>query len=224
MSAAPRLIALGVIVASLAGAVVASPAFAGDRPQSEWVYPGPKGKLVYKTTPAGDRIMDFSHAGYMGGGVALPTVPVKRTVKPSGGEDDAAAIQAAIDEVSALPLVKGFRGAVLLAPGVYSCPKPRVHRRQRRRAARQRQRAGQAADHAEADRQPAPGASPCARRRRSRAGEGAGRRQPEAAGPERAITDAYVPSGATTPSPSPTPRGSPSATPSPSAGRSPRRG
>ena len=81
---------------------------AGDRPHSEWVYPGPKGKLVYKTTPAGDRIMDFSHAGYMGGGVALPTVPVKRTVKPSGGEDDVAAIQAAIDEVSALPLVRGL--------------------------------------------------------------------------------------------------------------------
>jgi hypothetical protein len=34
---------------------------------SEWVYAGPSGKLVYKTTPAGDRIMDFSHAGYMGG-------------------------------------------------------------------------------------------------------------------------------------------------------------
>ena len=71
---------------------------------SEWVHPGPDGKLVYKTTAAGDRIMDFSHAGYMGGGVALPDVPVKRTVEPSGGEDDTAAIQAAIDEVSALPL------------------------------------------------------------------------------------------------------------------------
>ena len=42
---------------------------------SQWVYPGPDGKLVYKTTPAGDRIMDFSYAGYMGGGVALPDVP-----------------------------------------------------------------------------------------------------------------------------------------------------
>src|SRR5687767_14222731 len=90
--------------AAVAIAMVASnAAAAGDRPHSEWVYPGPKGKLVYKTTPGGDRIMDFSHAGYMGGGVALPTVPVKRTVKPSGGEDDVTAIQAAIDEVSALP-------------------------------------------------------------------------------------------------------------------------
>ena len=122
MALAPRLIAPAVAAAM---SLVLAPAHAGDRPHSEWVYPGPKGKLVYKTTPAGDRIMDFSHAGYMGGGVALPTVPVKRTVKPSGGEDDAAAIQAAIDEVSALPLVKGFRGAVLLAPGVYQLPEGR---------------------------------------------------------------------------------------------------
>jgi hypothetical protein len=40
--------------------------------ESEWIYAGSDGKLVYKTTSSGDRIMDFSHAGYMGGGVALP--------------------------------------------------------------------------------------------------------------------------------------------------------
>ena len=85
--------------------------------KSEWVYPGSGGKLVYKTTPTGDRIMDFSTAGYMGGGVALPTVPVKLTVKPSGGADDTATIQAAINEVAAMPLKDGFRGAVLLSPG-----------------------------------------------------------------------------------------------------------
>jgi len=72
-------------------------------------------------TPAGDKIMDFSSAGYMGGGVALPTVSVRRTVEPSGGPDDTAAIQAAIDEVSAMSLDSGFRGAVLLAPGTYTC-------------------------------------------------------------------------------------------------------
>ena len=26
--------------------------------------------------------MDFSHAGYMGGGVSIPTVPVKITLSP----------------------------------------------------------------------------------------------------------------------------------------------
>src|SRR5688572_9960793 len=90
--------------------------------ESGWVKRGPDGKLVYKTTAAGDRIMDFSHAGYMGGGVALPDVPVKQTVKPSGGGDDSKIIQAAIDEVAKLPAdEKGFRGAVLLAGGTFPC-------------------------------------------------------------------------------------------------------
>src|SRR5580658_9284794 len=93
---------------------------------SEWVYSGPDGKLAYKTTPAGDRIMDFSTAGYMGGGVALPTVPVKKTVQPSGGADDTATIQAAINEVAAMPLEDGFRGAVLLSPGTFICSNPIV--------------------------------------------------------------------------------------------------
>ncbi|HTW94496.1 MAG TPA: discoidin domain-containing protein [Tepidisphaeraceae bacterium] len=92
----------------------------GAAPQSQWVYPGPDGKLVYKTTPAGDRIMDFSYAGYMGGGVALPDVPVAAVVKP-GGKDDTAAIEAAIRQVAALPLKNGFHGAVLLAPGTFTC-------------------------------------------------------------------------------------------------------
>jgi len=56
--------------------------------ESGWVKRGPDGKLVYKTTAAGDRIMDFSHAGYMGGGVGFPDAAVKRTKAPSGGEDD----------------------------------------------------------------------------------------------------------------------------------------
>jgi hypothetical protein len=97
---------------------------AAERPVSEWVHPGADGKLAYKTTAAGDRIMDFSHAGYMGGGIALPTVPVKRTISPTGGDDDASAIQTAIDEVSALRVEDGFRGAVLLNPGTYRCDRP----------------------------------------------------------------------------------------------------
>jgi hypothetical protein len=93
--------------------------------QSRWVRPGPHGKLVYTYTPKGDRIPDFSYAGYEGGGVALPHVATKRTVKPSGA-DDTDAVQTAIDEVSALPLVNdsrgaGFRGAVALAPGAFHC-------------------------------------------------------------------------------------------------------
>jgi hypothetical protein len=88
----------------------------------QWVAMGPTGKLEYKTTAKGDRIMDFSHAGYMGGGVAIPTVPVKKEVAPSG-KDDSAAIQEAINAVGAMPLDGGFRGAVLLKPGIFQCAK-----------------------------------------------------------------------------------------------------
>ncbi len=87
---------------------------------SEWVHPGPDGRLVYKTTQLGDRVMDFSYAGYMGGGVALPEVPVKITVQPVEG-DNTASIQEAVDKVAAMNPHAGFRGAVLLAPGDYTC-------------------------------------------------------------------------------------------------------
>jgi hypothetical protein len=93
-------------------------------PASSWVYADATGNLQYKPlTASGDRIMDFSYAGYMGGGVAIPTVPVQKMVAPSGG-DDSAAIQAAIDAVSKLPLQNGVRGAVLLAPGAFTLANP----------------------------------------------------------------------------------------------------
>jgi hypothetical protein len=88
--------------------------------KSQWVYFSRPGKLAYQTTKTGDRIIDFSYAGYMGGGVALPVVPVRKTVAPSG-DDDTASIQAAIDEVSGLPLIRGLRGAVLLQAGHFHC-------------------------------------------------------------------------------------------------------
>lgn len=91
--------------------------------KSQWVYPDSNGKLTYKTTQRGDHIMDFSHAGYKGGGVTLPYVPAKLTVHPLGEDTDCTDyIQQAIDMVSALPQdADGFRGAVLLAPGRYVC-------------------------------------------------------------------------------------------------------
>ena len=89
-------------------------------PTSQWVYAGPAGKLVYRQLKTGDKIADFSYAGYGGGGVALPIFPVRKTVTPSG-KDDTSAIQAAIDEVSKLPLVDGVRGAVLLEKGRFHC-------------------------------------------------------------------------------------------------------
>lgn len=90
--------------------------------KSEWAYIGTDGKLHYKTLPKGDKIMDFSSAGYMGGGVAIPSPEVKITLSPSAG-DNADAIQSAIDKVAKMPLIKGFRGAVLLNKGIYNCDK-----------------------------------------------------------------------------------------------------
>jgi len=79
------------------------------------------GQLVYAKDSQGNRIPDFSHAGYMGGGVRLPDVPVRVTVQPNkDSQDDTARIQEAIDEVSRrAPDARGFRGAVLLARGAY---------------------------------------------------------------------------------------------------------
>lgn len=98
----------------------------GQTATSKWCYPGADGKLVYGTTRQGDRMIDFSHAGYKGGGVSLPYVDARITVHPLGdGVDCSDFIQEAIDRVSALPLdADGFRGAVILAPGRYLCTKP----------------------------------------------------------------------------------------------------
>jgi hypothetical protein len=64
-------------------------------------------------------IPDYSHAGYQGGGVAIPSITVVETLSPSGG-DDTAIIQQAIDNVEALaPDANGFRGAILLQAGCY---------------------------------------------------------------------------------------------------------
>ncbi|MEM6855641.1 MAG: hypothetical protein AAF593_14635, partial [Planctomycetota bacterium] len=90
-----------------------------DRPESSWVTVGGDGKLQYATDAEGDRIPDFSTAGYRGGLERIPTATVQATVNPGVG-DDSARIQAAIDQVSALPIgADGLRGAVLLTRGQY---------------------------------------------------------------------------------------------------------
>ena len=48
-------------------------------------------------------------------------INVRNFAKGDGHTDDTAAIQAAIDEVSKLPLVGGVRGAVLLDKGRFHC-------------------------------------------------------------------------------------------------------
>lgn len=86
---------------------------------SRLVYPGEDGRLVYVPDAQGNRIPDFSNVGYMGGVVDIPDVPVRVTLGPTFG-DQTARIQAAIDQVSQIPLDEnGFRGAVLLRRGEY---------------------------------------------------------------------------------------------------------
>jgi len=93
-------------------------------PTASKVYPGSDGKLVYVPDEQGNTILDSSHAGYGGGGVPVPTVPVKDTIWPVAG-DNTENVQASIDRVSALPLDKnGFRGAVLLRAGYYRMATP----------------------------------------------------------------------------------------------------
>jgi hypothetical protein len=68
-------------------------------------------------------IIDFSFAGYAGGQEAIPDVPVKYYITPSGSEDDGKIIQYAIDQMAMLPLgPQGFRGTILLGKGVYNIP------------------------------------------------------------------------------------------------------
>ena len=76
-------------------------------------------QLVYVSDEDGNHIPDFSYVGYKNGEEALPNVAVVRQISPVVG-DNTAHIQAAIDEVEALPLnANGHRGALLLLPGEY---------------------------------------------------------------------------------------------------------
>src|SRR5687767_15625622 len=84
------------------------------RPTTSLVYPGTDGKLVYVPDSLGNRIPDFSNAGYKGGGVSLPYVQPKVIVWPVKG-DNSDHLQNIIDSISALPPDgSGFRGAILL--------------------------------------------------------------------------------------------------------------
>src|SRR5215475_3581928 len=76
---------------------------------SDWAFEGPDHRLHYRYDNHGNSIMDFSSAGYRGGGVKLPTVAVAQRLTPIGG-DNTGRIQAALDTAN---------GAVVLAPGEY---------------------------------------------------------------------------------------------------------
>jgi hypothetical protein len=78
-----------------------------------------QGRLQYTADSLGDRIPDFSYAGYMGGDQAIPDAPIKVVVPVTSG-DATLRIQSALDYVASLPTnSNGLRGAVLLQKGNY---------------------------------------------------------------------------------------------------------
>ena len=77
------------------------------------------GNLSYTPDSLGNRVPDFSYAGYMARERQIPLVPVRVVVPPMNG-DATGIIQSAIDYVSSLPADEnGLRGAVLLQNGTF---------------------------------------------------------------------------------------------------------
>ncbi len=96
----------------------AAPAFA-SQVKTPFVQSGRDGTLKYTADARGDRVPDFSRAGYGGGGVALPVASARARVSPAPG-DAGPRIQAAIDYIAGLaPDASGLRGAVVLERGRY---------------------------------------------------------------------------------------------------------
>lgn len=89
------------------------------QPPLEILFGDQEGFLRYRADARNNYIPDFSQAGYKNGDQPLPDVPVVLTIGPVPG-DNTAHIQAALDQVGAMPpAADGFRGALLLEPGLY---------------------------------------------------------------------------------------------------------
>lgn len=88
--------------------------------ESRLVHVDSGGALHYRPyNDEGDILPDFSFAGYRFSAEPIPDIPVVKTLEAVTG-DNREAIQAAIDEVSVMPVREdGFRGAILLKAGNY---------------------------------------------------------------------------------------------------------
>lgn len=96
--------------------------FAACAQQADWVhFNSGRTTLVYSNDDLGNHLIDYSYAGYEGGGVALPTnQTVQQTLSPFAG-DNTTQIQNAINTVGGLTQgTNGVRGVVLLNAGVYN--------------------------------------------------------------------------------------------------------
>ena len=107
---------IGILSALL---IVVANAVTAAGPSERFVFPEASGRLKYDADERGNRILDFSHCGYGGGGLPIPDVPARISLPPGEG-DSTSRIQAAIDHVAGLPAdARGIRGAVLLRSGTH---------------------------------------------------------------------------------------------------------
>ncbi|MEL6823398.1 MAG: peptidoglycan-binding protein, partial [Calditrichota bacterium] len=87
--------------------------------QSQLVYYNSQGKLEYAVDSTGNRIPDFSYAGYKNSNEPIPNIPTVMSIGPIPG-DNTSHIQNAISMVGSMPADSaGFRGALLLEAGEY---------------------------------------------------------------------------------------------------------
>lgn len=88
--------------------------------QTEIVYYGEDSLLVYVSDAEGNRIPDFSYAGYKGGLEAIPDVPVVKTLSSVEGDNTTRIMYALSLIYYDMPEDEnGFHGALLLEPGIY---------------------------------------------------------------------------------------------------------
>ncbi|MEV7598038.1 hypothetical protein AB0O91_11735 [Kitasatospora sp. NPDC089797] len=151
---------------------------------TDWLHVA-DGRLVYGHDAQGNRIPDFSYAGYRNGAQPLPTAKAAVTLDPAASGDDADRIQAALDKVAALPQgPDGLRGAVQLSAGTFRVGKPL--RIKASGVVLRGAGSGGGGTKLVASGEPRPLVE--------LAGEGA----PQKTGADHAVTDDYVPVGATT--------------------------
>ncbi|MFC1619536.1 FlgD immunoglobulin-like domain containing protein [Candidatus Neomarinimicrobiota bacterium] len=105
----------GYLILGALGSLVAQDAW-----ESSIVYYDEHDSLVYVADEVGNRIPDFSYAGYRNGNEPIPNIPVVKTIQPIEG-DNTQHINNALFEIvlNYQEGEDGFRGALLLEPGTY---------------------------------------------------------------------------------------------------------
>jgi hypothetical protein len=93
--------------------------------ESKYVKLNKDGSLQYQPDEKGNTIPDFSRVGYHGGNRPIPDVAIVKVIGPNATGHSGDLIQEAIDEVARnTPDQQGFRGTILLKKGVYKIAAP----------------------------------------------------------------------------------------------------